>query len=240
MQAVRNGSGISQVMVIVQHRIGKGLRHMADLLRLGHQVKHSVLDVLDDIRHTVRAVQVHVTLLLAYEGFVPLRVELLPQGNEVLHHRDVGAGFNVKVSGVEEATHVEARNELQRLVLGVRGGTLPVKVEVVRAGRSLQITLLERLSVPDAVCLVHHHVVHVDRNPHVAGGHRNFVVYAGIYNEIVGLPIPVADEIHAGLLHGREVEAGVIILIERSPHLHLAGKDFLHAAILLNLAKGGR
>ena len=36
--------------------------------------------------------------------------------------------------------------------------------------RSLQVTLLERLAVPDAVTLVHGHMVHVDGNPYIAGG----------------------------------------------------------------------
>ena len=38
--------GIAKMMVIIQNRVGKGLRHMADDLRLCYQVHRSMLDKL--------------------------------------------------------------------------------------------------------------------------------------------------------------------------------------------------
>ena len=61
----------------------------------------------------------HVALFLADEGLVPLGTELLPQGDEVHHHADVGTRLDVEIAGVEITAHIQAGNEFQRLVLGI-------------------------------------------------------------------------------------------------------------------------
>ena len=233
MQAVGDGGGIAQMMIVVEDGIGERLGHVADVLGLGHEVQHTVLDVLQHVRHAVRTVQVHIALLLADEGLITHRLEALPVGDQVLHHADVGARFDIEVAGVEEAAHVQAGDQLEGLEAGV-DGTLAVQVEVVRIGRSLEITLLERLTVPDAVAFVDHHMIHVDRNPDVARGVGDAVQDIAADDEIVGLDVAVLDEVHARLLQVAEVELHVVVLVEAAPGLHRAGEGALGGAVVLH------
>ena len=154
MQAVRDAGRIAQVVVVVQHRVGQGLGHVADLLGLRHDVQHAMLDVLQDIRHAVRTVQVDIALLLADEGLVPLRMELLPQADQILDHADVRAGLDIEIPGIEIAADIQARNEFQGFVTGVRRRSLAVLVEVVGIRRCLEIALLERFAMPQPVAFV--------------------------------------------------------------------------------------
>ena len=48
-----------------------------------------MFDVLQDVGHTIGAMQIDVALLFAYEGLVAVAGELFPDAYEVLHHVDV-------------------------------------------------------------------------------------------------------------------------------------------------------
>ena len=231
MQAVRDGGGITEVVVVVQHRIGEGLRHMADILGLRHQVEGPVLDILEHVGHAVRTVEVHIALLLADECFVAHGLEALPVGHEILYHADVGAGLDVEIASIKETAHIEPRDQLEPLVTGI-DGPLAVEIEVVGMGRRLQIALLEGFAVPDAIAFVDRHMIHVDRNPDIAGGIGNAVIHVLADDEIVGADVPVAQEINARFLHGREVEFGVVILEIIAPGLDRAGENALSPPIL--------
>ena len=53
MQAIGNRGSIAQVMVVIEDGIRERLRHVAYLLGLSHEIKHTVLDKLQDIGHTI-------------------------------------------------------------------------------------------------------------------------------------------------------------------------------------------
>ena len=62
---------------------------MSEDFSLSHEVENSVLDVLEDIRCSVRTMEVYVTLFLAYECLVSVRAEEFPCSHEVLYDADV-------------------------------------------------------------------------------------------------------------------------------------------------------
>ena len=161
-----------------------------------------MLNELEYVRNAVRTVQVHIAGILVHESLVPERLEEIPGPHEILNHADVRTGLDVEVTSVEITAHIQARNQLQSLVLGIGLGTLPVKVEMVGRRRSLEITLLERLTVPYPVSLIHEHMVHMDRNPHVGGGVGYLVIDAGIDDEILCPFVAILDVVYARSGHG--------------------------------------
>ena len=226
------------MVVIVKHGIGETLCHMADLLRLRHKIEGAVLYILQYVRRSIRTVQVHIALLLVHESHIPHRLEKLPGGDEILHHADVGAGFNVEISGIEISSHVQTRDELERLVFRVGGRSLPVEVEVVCIWRRLEITLLERLAVPYPICLVHKHMIHMDRHPDVRSGIGNLVIHLISDYEIVGLHISVLQEINSRLVQLAEVELHIIVFIVRSPRAYFPSEHLFCTAVILHLPNG--
>ena len=197
-----------------------------------------MLNVLEDVRNSVRTVQVHIALLLVHEGHIPHRLEELPGGNEILYYADIGTRLDVEVSCIEISAHIQAWNKFKRLVFGVGCRTLPVEVEVVGARRSLEITLLERFPVPYPVGLVHEHMVHMYRHPHVRGGIGNLVIDLISYYEIIGLHIAVLQEIYARLTDLAEVELDIIVFVIRSPRADFPAENLPGAAVIFHLPHG--
>ena len=190
METVGDAGRIAQVMIVVEYRVGERRGHVTNLLCLCHEVQCAMLDELQDIRHTVRTMQVYIALLLTDEGLVTLRMEQFLGADEVLHNIDVRTCLDVEVAGIEESTDVQPWDKLVGLILRVGGRSLTVQVEVI-ALRRLQVTLLERLSVPGAVTLGDVHVVHVDGHPNVGSGIGNLVVDMCVDEEVVGLGLAV-------------------------------------------------
>ena len=109
---------------------------------------------------------------------------------------------------------------------------------MVRRRGSLQVTLLERFAVPEAVGLVDRHVVHVDRDPDVARRHGNLVIDGRVDDEVPGLDVAVFQEIDAGLLQGGEIELGVVVLVELAPDFHGTGEGLLRGTVGSDLPDG--
>ena len=216
------------MVVVVEYRIGQTLRHVTNLLSLGYDIQGSVLDVLKNIRSSVRTMKIHITLGLAYEGHIPHRLEELPDRYEVLYYADVGTGLEISAD-------IESRDKFKSLVLGIGGRSLSVKVEVVGICRCLEISLLERLAMPYTISLFHMHVIHVNRNPHIGGSVSNLVIDGGIDDEVVGLHITVLDVIYARLPEVREIKLGIVVFVVRSPHGHLSGECLGRAAVSVYL-----
>ena len=76
-------------MVVVEHRVRERRGHVTDLLCLSHEVEGAMLDELQDVGHSIWAVQIYVALFLTDEGFVALRLEEFPCADEVLYDVDV-------------------------------------------------------------------------------------------------------------------------------------------------------
>ena len=97
---------------------------MSDVLCLCKKVERTMLDILEDVRLSVRTVEVDISLLLVNEGLVTHRLEVLPDGYKALYHTDVGTSLDVEVTCIEETADVEARDELERLERSIGGRTL--------------------------------------------------------------------------------------------------------------------
>ena len=230
-------------MVVVEDGVRERAGESAELFDLGEQVQHAVLDVLQQVGLAVRPVEVHVALLLAHERLVAFVVEEFPGLDQTADHADVRAGLDVEVAGVEVPAHVQPGDGLERLVVravGLHGRVLPLEmpVEVVARGR-LQVALLEGLAVPDAVRLVHGHVVHVDGDPDVARGVGHPVVDRIVDDEVAGAVFAVADVVDAGVLHLAEVELHVVVLVVRPPGGGPALVDELLGAVVVDAEDGG-
>ena len=182
--------------------------------------------------------QIHIALLLTDERLVALRLEEFPGADEVLHHTDVRTRLDIEVAGIKETADIQTGNEFVGLVLRVGLCSLTVQVEVV-AFRCLQIALLERFTVPSAVALVHVHVVHVDRHPHIGGGIGDLVIDMLVDEEVVCLGIAVLDKVDTPLLHGCEVEFHIIIFKVRSPRLDAALKGLRRRTVCVDTHQRG-
>ena len=106
MFAVSDARGISQVMVIVEYGVRQRGCHVSYLLRLSHKVQSSMFYELQYIRHTIRAMQVNISLFLANESLVAQWFEQFPSPDEVLHHIDVRPCLYVEIPCIKEATDV--------------------------------------------------------------------------------------------------------------------------------------
>ena len=89
VQTVSNRGGIAKMVVVVEDGIRECRGHVSNLLCLCHEVQRAMLDELQDIGRTVRTMQIDVTLFLANEGLVALRLEEFPCADEILHYVDV-------------------------------------------------------------------------------------------------------------------------------------------------------
>ena len=108
-----------------------------------------------------------------------------------------------------------------------------MQVEVV-ARWSLQIALLERFAVPGAVALVHIHVVHVDRYPHVGRGIGDFVIHVLVDEEVVRLRVAILDVVDAWLTHTREVELHIVVFVVVAPRRDFSLESLLLGAVGLD------
>ena len=211
---------------------------MPDVFGLSHKIEHAVFDILQNIRHSVGAVKVNIALFLVDKCLVALRAEQFPHAHKVLHHADVRASLDVEVARVEKSAHVQARNQLVGLVLGVGGLALVVKVEMV-GRRRLNVALFERLAVPDTVALVHGDVVQMDWNPNVACGVGDFVVNILIYNEMVRFFVAILDAIDARLFHHREIEFHIIIFEISAPEIGFAFVSYCFIGVFVDFENFG-
>ena len=135
MQTIGDAGCIAQVMVVVENGVRECRGHMTNLLSLRHEVQCTMLDELQNIGFAVRTVQVDIALLLTHKGFIALWLEQFPGTDEVLHHIDVRTRLDVKVTCIKETTDIQSWNQFIRLVLGIRGRTLSVQVEVITRWR---------------------------------------------------------------------------------------------------------
>lgn len=110
------------MMIIVEYGIGKGRCHVSYLFCLSYKIKCAMLYKLKNVRHSVRTVQVNISLFLAHESLIALRTEEFPCAYEILDHTDIGTCLDVEVASIKETTYIESRNEFIRLILGI--GTL--------------------------------------------------------------------------------------------------------------------
>ena len=206
---------------------------MTYLFCLCHQIQGAMLDELQHIWHTIRTVQVHITLLLTYESLVTLWVKQFPCADKVLHHTDIRASFDIEVTSIKETTHIQSWNQLIRLVLRVSGCSLTMQVKVVTL-RSLQIALLEGFPMPSAIALGHIHMIHVDGHPHIRRGIGNLIIDMLVNKEVVGLCVTILDVIDTRLLDRGEIELHIVVLEVCAPLLDGTTKCLGGSAILVD------
>ena len=88
---------------------------MSENFCLGNEVENTVLDVLEDVRSSVRTMEVYIALLLAYKCLVSVRTEELPCSHEVLNHADIGTGLDIEVTCLEVSADIKPRDQLKLL-----------------------------------------------------------------------------------------------------------------------------
>ncbi len=194
-----------------------------------------MLNELQYVGCSVRAVQVHVALCVIDKSLIARWFEILPCVNEVLDHADIRSCLDVKITGVEETADVQPRDQLQRLVLRIGGGALPVQIEVVGIGRCLPVSLLEGFTVPHPVGLVHVHVIHMYRNPYIAGGIGNLVVYILFNDKVIGDAVAVTDIVNTGGVDRGKIELHIVVLEIIAPGSDLTGEYLCRITIVANL-----
>ena len=180
-----------------------------------------MFDELQDVGCSVRTMQIDISLFLTHESLVAVGTEETPCADKVLDNTDVGIGLDVIVASIEETADIESWNQLIRLIASLGLRTLEVQVEMI-ARRCLQITLLEWLAMPQTIAFVDCHVIHVDRNPHVARCIGDLVIDALVDDEVVGLGIAILDVIDAWFGDSREVEMHIVVFIISAPLLYRA------------------
>ncbi|OPZ45195.1 MAG: hypothetical protein BWY95_02031 [Bacteroidetes bacterium ADurb.BinA104] len=89
--------------------------------------------------------------------------------------------------------------------------------------------------MPDTVCLVYGHMVHVDRYPDITCGIGNPVIDRIVNNKITGLIFPVLYKIDTRLGDCSEIELHIIVLIIFTPYVGFARIDQLFASVVVYL-----
>ena len=229
------------MVVMVHVGLADDLGHEADVLHLGIDVERTVHDQLHIVGDPVRDVDVGILGLLVDEGLVPLRAEIAPDVGEVLGGIEHRIGLDIEVARVIPAADRQAGNVLQGLVLRVGLGALGVAVVQPDVGGRLEGIVHIGAAVPDAVGLIHLHMVHVDDQRDV---HRRVpFVFVDIHidREGIGLHSLIINTIEAGLTDIREVQPDVVVaVVELAPDIGRDGLGDRPGAIRINAQQASR
>ncbi len=129
-----------------------------------------------------------------------------------LHHGVVlGLGANVEIAGIEPATNIEAGNVFTGFVRCVGCWPLCIHVEVGMVYRRLQGIVHVRFPVPDTVCLVYEHVVHLHGHENIECRLPCIIVYVGSNAERGCLFIINPNAIHAFFFYFRKIECFITV-----------------------------
>ena len=240
-EAVGDRGGVAEMVILVHRGLDDALGHEADVLHLRVDVEHAVLALLDHVGNAVRTMNVDELRLLVDIGLVALRAEFLPKGSELLRQADHGAGLDIEVAGVKPGADRQVGDVLVALVFRIGLGTLAVAVHLLVARRRLQGVVHVGAAVPDAVALVHLHVVHLDRQPHVHRGIPGAGIDVLVDRERVGAGALVFNAIETRLADVGEVHAGVVVaVVVHAPLRHAGVLRQLAGAILGDAPDAGR
>jgi len=99
-----------------------------------------------------------------------------------------------------------------------------MQVKVVSVWRSLEITFSERLAMPDPVCLVYEHMIHVYRNPYIGRGIGNPVVNALLNQEVICPVLPILNIVNTRGRDRRKIEFHIVVLEIVTPGSDIAAE----------------
>ena len=121
---------------------------------------------------------------------------------------------------------------LVRLVFCICGITHAVSVLLLVVGRCLNGIIHVRAAVPYTVCLVNHHMIHLNGQPHIHCVVPLAVIYVHVDGERICLDALVLYVICTGLAYVTEITLGVVVsVIEHTPLLHCGSKRQCVAAV---------
>ncbi len=92
--------------------------------------------------------------------------------------------------------------------------------------RGLKIAIFERFSVPYSVAFPHKHVVHVNRDPNIAGSIGYIFIDIFIYDEVIGFLIPILDIVNTRSFNRRKIKFNIVIFKIIAPGLNVASECF--------------
>ena len=122
-----------------------------------------MLDLLQDVRFSVRLVNLHRLGSLIDGGGVVVDAEFLPGQGQDVDLTCLGFHPQVIISRVVPSAPVQAGNRFPGPVGGQRRILLKITVKVGKAGRSHPCVIMMAQSVPDPVFFLHPHVTHLNR-----------------------------------------------------------------------------
>jgi len=130
---------------------------------LGDQCQGAMLDLLNQIGHTVRMVNIHIPAGLVYQGLISFQSKYIQALYQVEYHAIMSLGADVIVAGIEPSSDVQAHYMLAWFIRSVCCWTLCIEIEVFVIYRSLQCIVQMAGTVPDPVSFINMHMVHLDR-----------------------------------------------------------------------------
>ena len=96
-------------MVLIHVALDNPLCNKTNVLDLSVYVEYAMLDLLDYIRSTVGAVNVHKLGFLVNKRLVSEGLEHIPQRDEVRSHGNYRSALNIIVTGIKPATYGKSR-----------------------------------------------------------------------------------------------------------------------------------
>jgi hypothetical protein len=97
-----------------------------------------------------------------------------------------------------------------------------MKVEVIAVWWSLPIAFLERLAMPYPVSLVYEHMIHMYRDPYIAGSVGDLIVNVFFYYKVICFKGTILNIIYTRGINSRKIEFYIVVFIIVSPGYYFA------------------
>ncbi len=182
------------------------------------QGEHTVLDLLEHVGLAVGSMHLHDLLRLIDGGGVVLHTELFVDLGQDAHGADLRLHPQIVIARIVPAARVEPGHGLPGLVLGQRGGTLNVAIEMVQVHWRHACIVFVTAIVPDAISIIDAHVAHLHRQEVLERRLPDVTrIDVAANTEDVGFLVSVLQAIHARGRDPTEVEREVVVAEEVAP-----------------------
>src|SRR6186713_3661370 len=136
----------------------------------------------------------------------------------------MGASLDIEITGVEPAADGQAGYALERFVFRLGGRSHAVAVEMFMIDRRLQGVIQKWRPVPDPVCLVDLHMIHLYREPNVQRRMPDICINIGTDAKGIRLFSTVLQKIDTRVFNGAEIECLVVVSQIPAPGLNRASQ----------------
>ena len=122
-----------------------------------------MLDLLQNVGFTIGYMYIHKLAVIIHQRRIAVKLKLLPCLYQGPHRTILGLCANIVVASVIPAAHIQTRDMLAGLILGICSRSLCVQVKMFMIDRRLQGIIKVGRTVPDAIRLVDQNMVHLHR-----------------------------------------------------------------------------